>query len=1054
MKKVVLVCSVLACAIACNVAFADELPKDHMVAAASSSVSGYGDSMAAAIDGDPNVGWRSNWGDNTGAWLRIYLGGTCSVTQFDFLPYSYFEDRITGYEIYVTDSTSGNVADWGTAVATGTADPADTTLQSQTFAATEGRFAILLVTASSNDRLVGVMEATVHGTVLYTAGAELDKAGMVADANSQQYGAPANAIDGDTATPWRAGSDVQFSGAWLRINLGQQYRVNRFDFLPFNEAADKITEYEIYVTDSDSTVKEDWGTPAVSATCDTTENRKPMDFPAVDGQYVIFYTVSATRLSGCMEVYIYGGYLQPYVTAFAVADATSGIALATNSDTVAVTALTAEPPIGGSIEGYMITQSDVPPAPAAAGWTPDPPETYTFDPSTPYGDVTLYAYAKGNAGAVARRSTSISYAQDPAASDLAVLTNTDMCATVTWTTDVAAYGRVEYSVAGADTWTDTGWEAAAGTSHSRQILGLAPETAYDLRVYSNEGLTTTTYSHLPDGAQPYTEIPKNIMTATASSSYANDPATWGPQFAVNGLEGENGWLSNEGAGAWLRIDFGVGARYLVQQFGYKPRNPMSHGPISEFEIYVTDSDSPTVADWGEPVGSGPWPVTYSRKEAYLKPGGAGRYVILRTLASSHTAGAEEVWAYGYALTPAIETFAAADATSGSLLYTNERTVAIPAFTATAPEGETIAGYLINESETFPSLSDPGWVASAPGTYTITGDDGDIALHAWVKDSAGVIGTEEYVIYLQQTEPVVSDLLIAADTPESARAYFTTDVETFAKVMWTVKDAGDWQSTDWETAHGPDHAVRFTGLTPETSYDVIIVNNESEGSPVVYSHLPRYSEYEELPKGTMFADSNSVWAENDTDFGAANAINDDDTDQGWLAGGGLGSWLRIELDDVYAIRQFAQIPRDVAGHGPITAFELYVTEFYSTDKADWGDPVAYGDYWTNARTGHEIIPLPDTQGQYVILYPTDFYGNPGAAEVYIWGDAGLGPQLEGDVNGDCVVNILDLIGVRNHLNQDPTSPPENQVYNVNGDDAINILDMIFVRNRLNTSCPEG
>ena len=62
-------------------------------------------------------------------------------------------------------------------------------------------------------------------------------------------------------------------------------------------------------------------------------------------------------------------------------------------------------------------------------------------------------------------------------------------------------------------------------------------------------------------------------------------------------------------------------------------------------------------------------------------------------------------------------------------------------------------------------------------------------------------------------------------------------------------------------------------------------------------------------------------------------------------------------------------------------------------------------------------------------------------------------LPGDVNGDCVVNILDLIGIRNHLNEDPTSPPENAAYDVNDDGSINILDMIFVRNRLNTSCPE-
>ena len=74
--------------------------------------------------------------------------------------------------------------------------------------------------------------------------------------------------------------------------------------------------------------------------------------------------------------------------------------------------------------------------------------------------------------------------------------------------------------------------------------------------------------------------------------------------------------------------------------------------------------------------------------------------------------------------------------------------------------------------------------------------------------------------------------------------------------------------------------------------------------------------------------------------------------------------------------------------------------------------------------------------------------------YVGVDSVTTEDLPGDVNGDCVVNILDLIGIRNHLNQDPTTPPENAPYDVNSDGSINILDMIFVRNRLNTSCPEG
>ncbi len=58
------------------------------------------------------------------------------------------------------------------------------------------------------------------------------------------------------------------------------------------------------------------------------------------------------------------------------------------------------------------------------------------------------------------------------------------------------------------------------------------------------------------------------------------------------------------------------------------------------------------------------------------------------------------------------------------------------------------------------------------------------------------------------------------------------------------------------------------------------------------------------------------------------------------------------------------------------------------------------------------------------------------------------KLESDVNGDCKVNLLDMIGIRNNLNGD------NLNYDVNRDGKINLLDMIKVRNDFNKVCPEG
>jgi len=60
-------------------------------------------------------------------------------------------------------------------------------------------------------------------------------------------------------------------------------------------------------------------------------------------------------------------------------------------------------------------------------------------------------------------------------------------------------------------------------------------------------------------------------------------------------------------------------------------------------------------------------------------------------------------------------------------------------------------------------------------------------------------------------------------------------------------------------------------------------------------------------------------------------------------------------------------------------------------------------------------------------------------------------IEGDANLDCRVNILDLIFIRNRLNQDPATG-ENWQADVNEDTRINILDLIYVRNRLNNACP--
>jgi len=61
-------------------------------------------------------------------------------------------------------------------------------------------------------------------------------------------------------------------------------------------------------------------------------------------------------------------------------------------------------------------------------------------------------------------------------------------------------------------------------------------------------------------------------------------------------------------------------------------------------------------------------------------------------------------------------------------------------------------------------------------------------------------------------------------------------------------------------------------------------------------------------------------------------------------------------------------------------------------------------------------------------------------------------LAEDATGDCVVNILDLIFVRNRVNRDVNSE-DNWKADVNADGKISILDLIAVRNNINAKCPE-
>jgi len=104
------------------------------------------------------------------------------------------------------------------------------------------------------------------------------------------------------------------------------------------------------------------------------------------------------------------------------------------------------------------------------------------------------------------------------------------------------------------------------------------------------------------------------------------------------------------------------------------------------------------------------------------------------------------------------------------------------------------------------------------------------------------------------------------------------------------------------------------------------------------------------------------------------------------------------------------------------------------------------------------PAAVTQGSATYRFASwSIDGEPGSvrqAEIVIQMDTNHMAEaiylLVGDANGDCRVDILDLLFVRNRLLKDVSTDDHWQA-DVNNDGKINILDLITVRNNLNATC---
>jgi len=77
---------------------------------------------------------------------------------------------------------------------------------------------------------------------------------------------------------------------------------------------------------------------------------------------------------------------------------------------------------------------------------------------------------------------------------------------------------------------------------------------------------------------------------------------------------------------------------------------------------------------------------------------------------------------------------------------------------------------------------------------------------------------------------------------------------------------------------------------------------------------------------------------------------------------------------------------------------------------------------------------------------------GGAESALGSALTVRTTVSGDANGDCQVNIMDLLVIRPQLGLDPCTSPAASHADLNGDHKVDLLDLLICRNHMGGRCP--
>jgi len=746
------------------------------------------------------------------------------------------------------------------------------------------------------------------------------------------------------------------------------------------------------------------------------------------------------------------------VTDFTVADQSTGSTLFTNSATVDVTAFDASTTVeGAAINGYLITESDTPPT-LTADWLAEPPTTHIITGGQ--GGTAIYGWAKDSNDEIsAPKIASIYFSTaTPVVSNVVITPGDPGTAVATWDTNIPAEGSVvvREMPAGSDVVFP---ESALGVSHSVTLTGLADGVNYRLTIINNEMPGYRTYwPGSPYGGDmtvigySWLQLPADYITPSYGSTTGlaitngyGDPNTfrWGDHI----------WIPD-----WNCTDSGNADYWAVITLD-KPRNVFmvrtdwwAQEETALRRFYIDGSVNGT--DWVE-IGSYDFgdfltldrtvadvPVTDGDYLAVRVRVMAGDYQTnrsdrggpgLNTIEPIGDGGLynyEVNWAnrgtFGTTVKNTNLNFGGANYNDGYVYERGDRA----GCTLPWPDGS----YLEIDLKTNRSVGkvvvvwEWSWMFSSYITETSTDGvtytevtNASFTVHRGSCESNFDAVDARYVRITDGTgsgHSILNQMMIYSATPPppsvEVTAFGIADQTTGSVVFTnsaTVNVTAFDATTTIEGAEINGYLITETDTVPDlgatwaTEAPATCTIAGAEGQVTLYA-----------------------WAKDDTDsvggpataailFSTAAPVMSDLA----IADNGDGTATATWNTDIAAQAALNYGPVSMAGTTPNTVTEAAVGLAHSLTFA------------ISAGVNYKIVPVNNEVASAAVYWPEPW-------------------PIEGDANMDCRVNILDLIFIRNKLNQSPDTG-DNWPADVNKDTRINILDLIFVRNKLNTQCPQ-